>query len=207
MLEMKDGKTAHHQVNNCASCYVGKWGDIPVLVVQTAMGAKYQAASYETTTEILIAMPKIKYVFGVGVCGGVQEKVELGDVVVSSKIVGYDNSKVLPEGEQNRDITMSTDLGDFYRFIKQSQCSQDRFDVCFGPVLSGSKVIADANKQAELRKNFCSEAVAFEMEGSGICAACISKAECLIIKGVCDHADKDKNDDWQPDAARMLLSI
>ena len=44
---------------------------------------------------------------------------------------------------------------------------------------------------------------AIEMEGAGVVRAIDKKniVECLVVKGVSDYSNKEKADDWQPQAA------
>ena len=69
-----------------------------------------------------------------------------------------------------------------------------------GMVLSSNVLMADAIVQKDvLEAN--PDGIAFEMEGHGIASACkMLKRDvvCMVVKGVSDHADKDKADNWQP---------
>ena len=98
------------QITQCTVCddltssntiyYFGKWGNVPVVVVQTGqkVGSHFQYGSWFEAKKALYYMP-IKRVFGVGVCGAVKDnktgepRVPLGYVVVSSNIIGYDHQK------------------------------------------------------------------------------------------------------------------
>ena len=185
----------------CKSCswyYIGYWGDVKVAVVQTSMGAGGPGGSWYETRKAMHFMPDLLYIFLVGVCGGRLHKVSLGDVVVSKAIHGYTDLKVTPGKFINRSVCLSNIDDDFYRFLTQTNNQQD--NVVFGIVLSGPWLIADAEMQERLMQ-ICPEAKAFEMEGSGAARACQGKVSCLVVKGVCDLANKNKADDWQPQAA------
>lgn len=41
------------------------------------------------------------------------------------------------------------------------------------------------------------QAIGFEMEGAGV----LGRVPCVVVKGVCDYADCDKNDEWHDFAA------
>ena len=86
----------------------------------------------------------------------------------------------------------------FTVFLTQTNNRQD--NVKFGIVLSGPWFIADAEMQEHLMQ-MCPEAKAFEIKGSGAARACQGKVGCLVVKGVCDLANKHKADDWQPQVA------
>ena len=211
--------------------YYGKWKDVPVVVVQTGtkVGTQFQYGSWFETKKALYFMPQIQYIFGVGVCGAVVDdklgaavdaNVEavvdsnsktphLGHVVVSSYIIGYDHQKKKPEGDENRSFAKYQTEHDFYKYLSRSQ-NQDNWEnkLHFGKVLSGSWLVADINAQKLILDCCGKDGIAFEMEGVGIAAACDSikagktKVDCLVVKGISDYANREKNDQWQPLAAR-----
>ena len=185
--------------------YVGKWGDkgIPVVIVQTTMGSNGPHGSYNETRKALSYLPNLKYIFAVGVCGGVKDsKVKLGDVVVSNILQDCSIEKVWDDKVIIRPSSWSLVGDSFYHFLSQAANKPDIMRC--GMVLSANKLVADAKVQRKLLAQF-PEAIAFEMEGHGIARACKEyksrETEFLVVKGVSDLADEDKNDDWQPQAA------
>ena len=184
--------------------YVGKWGDkgIPVVIIQTTMGSDGLHGSYNETRKALNYLPNLKYIFAVGVCGGAKGKVKLGDVVVS-KVLQDCSVEVFKGGNvTTRSHGWSLIANPFYYFLSQTANTPDIM-TC-GTVLSANKLLKDYNVQKKLLVQF-PEAIAFEMEGHGIGRACEEtkkrETEFLVVKGVSDLADEDKNDDWQPQAA------
>ncbi|CAJ0552360.1 Ff.00g063390.m01.CDS01 [Fusarium sp. VM40] len=67
--------------------------------------------------------------------------------------------------------------------------------IFFGPIASGSAVIKSEEHRDKLAKE--NGAVAFEMEGAGVWP----ELPCLVVKGVCDYADVNKQKKWQDFAA------
>ena len=203
MNEMGDHEilriTQKDPVCNSTSCYyLGFWEEVRVAVVQTSMGVSGPGGSWFETWKALQVMPYVSCVFLVGVCGGRLHKVSLGDVVVSKAIHGCPDLKVTPGRFVNSSECLLNIDSKFYRFL-----SQDRKKdyVKFGIVLSGPWLIADTEMQEKLMQ-MCPEAIAFEMEGAGVARACQqNKVGCMIVKGVCDLANKHIADDWQPQAA------
>ena len=183
--------------------FVGKCSEknIPVVVVQTNMGGDEQYGSYNETKVALSHLPNLKYIFAVGVCGGVKAKTHLGLVVVSSEIHDYSTSKEEDDQLEIRSSIHYCTDGNFYHFISRTANHPDN-TVC-GIVLSANKVVKSDNFQNKLLQARPT-AIAFEMEGHGIVKACRHanrNIEILVIKGVCDFADLHKNDGWQPQAA------
>jgi len=68
--------------------------------------------------------------------------------------------------------------------------------IFFGTIASADTVVKDSAFRDQIAKE--TDAIAFEMEGSGVSAAFEST---VIIKGVCDYSDSHKNKDWQIYAA------
>ena len=201
MLQLKEGSEVVCYTDGDSSYVVGEWGEsgIPVMIIQTAPGSDDPHGSREETRKALKWFPNLKHIFAVGVCGGVKNKVDLGDVAVSTAIQSYSRAKK-KRGEHIgrssfKDVTKYTN---FYRDLSRAASN-----VKCGMVLSGNLLIADREAQKPLLGEY-KEAIAFEMEGHGIVDACdiINKdTVCMIVKGVCDLADEDKDDRWQPQAA------
>ena len=205
-----------HLTNSESTYYYGKWGHVPVVVVQTAkkVGPQFQNGSWFETKKALYYMPHLQYVFGVGVCGaavdddgsgGLKPRVPLGHVVVSSHIIGYDHQRKA-KWNQNESFSRSLEETHFYQFIIRTM-TKHKWDkgLHFGRVLSGSWLVADIGAQKSLLDPFKKDEIAFEMEGAGIAAACQNQSDvqcCLIVKGISNYANENKDDTWQPAAAK-----
>ena len=205
MLQLKEGCEVVQYTeggSNSSSYLVGKWGEaeIAVVIIQTHSGKDGPRGSYNETKKALEWLPHLKYIFAVGVCGGVKGKVDLGDVVVSDVIQDYSALKIKDGKWINRsprwDIAQKTD---FHQILERKTNNTK-----LGMVLSGNVLVADAVVQGNLVEAN-PDAIAFEMEGNGIVSACddMKKAEivCMIVKGVSDLADRNKADNWQSRAA------
>ena len=207
MLQLKEGSTVAEYAIDDPLCdsksyyYVGKWGDgeIPVAIIQTSMGTNGVYGSWYETKKALKNLPQLKYIFAVGICGGVKEKVEMGEVIVSKAICGYTELKMTQAKWINRAFKSVVTEKNFCRYLNQDAHKPANIKV--GEILSGPWLIKSTGIQGELLK-LSGDAIAFEMEGIGILQACDGKGiECLVVKGVSDFGDQNKNDDWQPQAA------
>ena len=197
--------------------YYGKWGKVPVVVVQTGtkVGSQFQYGSWFETKKALYYMPELRHVFGVGVCGAAVDDdsgkphVPLGHVVISSHIIGYDHQKKKVEGDENRSFFSDMSEQSFYRFLSRLMNKGDWEEgLRFGRVLSGSWLVADINAQKLVLDSSRNDEIAFEMEGVGIAAACQNARNVdgwLVVKGVSDYANRDKSDAWQPAAASNAI--
>jgi nucleoside phosphorylase len=118
----------------------------------------------------------------VGVAGGVKD-VAIGDVVVATKVYGYESGKDAAGGFKARADVMNTahDLEQRARLLRQSDDWKKRLDpaiqhqhprVFVDPIAAGEKVVASTySATAKLISEHYSDAVAVEMEGRGFLEA------------------------------------
>ncbi len=164
-------------------------------------------------------------VFMVGIAGGVRGKVELGDVVVAKFVFYYELAKLTSAGEQHRSEQFPSDtLLRSRAYFYEATEWKSKIDVArpgtppvedtlpnvhFEPIASGEKVIADLETLPKLLQA-CPKLVAVAMEGAGVARAARShKAppRFLEIRGICDFADPNKNDDWHCYAANAAAAF
>ena len=202
VLQLKKGCKAERYSSKGSSYLVGKWGEaeIPVVIIRTHQGKDGRRGSFNATKKAIEWLPYLKYIFAVGVCGGRKGKVNLGDVVVSRVIQDY-ATELKAKGGKLIDRCPHWDIAnktDFHEFLDQEA------DAIPGVILSGNLLMADACKQHDLVETY-PDGIAFEMEGTGIARACEEmdkeKIVFMVVKGVCDLADENKDDNWQPEAA------
>jgi nucleoside phosphorylase len=152
----------------------------------------------------------------VGICAGISPDVQLGDVCVSEQIVDYDLGKIRDGSYTPRWRAFPSDaaLVRASKYLRDQSWSKSittrrpdgsplKPSVHIGTILSGSKVVADTTMVDALRAVW-SQAVGLEMEGGGTAAAAHehhTHPGLILIKGVCDHANAEKSDDWQAYAA------
>ncbi|KAK6502518.1 hypothetical protein TWF506_003099 [Arthrobotrys conoides] len=77
----------------------------------------------------------------------------------------------------------------------------------YGLIASGNQVMKNAKVRDQLGAEF--NVLCFEMEAAGV----MNAGDCLVIRGICDYSDSEKNDVWQEYAAataaayaKLLLS-
>ena len=165
-----------------------------------------------------------KTIILVGITGGMDKSIGLGDVVVSSQIVDYELGKITPEGLDARWSVYPVDsalLNKARNFRSSSWIeyiqtprpntgnTKKEPSSHIGLYLSGNKVIA-SEKAAGALRSVWRHAAAVEMEGAGIAAILRQKPNppgFIVIKGVCDYADSQKNDEWQVYSADAAASF
>jgi nucleoside phosphorylase len=78
-----------------------------------------------------------------------------------------------------------------------------------GAILSGDKIVANKEFLKNFREAF-TNIIGVEMEGAGLGLAVYrseTQPEFLLVKGICDWADKNKNDEWQEYAAHAAAAL
>ena len=166
-----------------------------------------------------------RYIAMVGICAGRKDKVNLGDIVVadptwdwgSGKIVSENGSpKFLPSPHQlgldpdtasllkgmAKDAAM---LGEIKRAAKGNKPDTE-LSVHLGPLVSGAAVVAHKPTFDGLLDQHRG-ILGVDMEAYAVAAAAIGggkpRPEFVVIKGVSDYADENKDDDFQQYAASV----
>lgn len=168
----------------------------------------------------MIELFRPKYLTMTGIAAGIKGEVELGDLLVFEYSWDYNSGKIKSDDENNelfevdiRQETLSSDLCNHMKTLKNDEDflfnvyknyngskPKTHLNIHIGHVASGAAVIA----HDEITKNIQKQArklKGIEMEGYAIfCAANNAtnpKPIPLVIKSVCDFANKDKNDNIQ----------
>jgi len=198
-------------------------GEYYEVVVAMLLGMGNDEAAVSTVRVIERWRPT--YVLMVGIAGGVPGKVALGDVVVSDFVYYYEPAKRTPKGDQRRAQQFLSDrllygralayeAGEWRSDITIARPGAAQADVpypkaYFGAIGSGEKVIADARALSRLLKE-CHRLLAVAMEGAGVAQAAAQQPhppQFIEVRGICDYANEQKNDDWQPFAAEAAAAF
>jgi adenosylhomocysteine nucleosidase len=159
----------------------------------------------------------------VGIAGGISPAVRLGDVIVVQEVIYYDLRKETASGVSHRGQgrpvpanirhainSFFSDHGEPYRATISDPAGRPRTcQVLPGPIGSGEAVIAD--QHSSIRQYLTTvndKTMALETEAGGIAEAFYAMADAspgsgwLVIRGISDHADADKDDTYRDIAAR-----
>src|SRR5689334_16439589 len=136
-------------------------------------------ANAASAASTLMVSWRAHYLILVGVTGGFESAdVRPGDVVIPDQVVGYEAGKLTAEGAHRRPEVYRPDFdlltaaravehGEWATAIRTAPPEPTHPPrIRFGTVLSGEKVMADADTAADLRQNW-PKAVAIEMESYG----------------------------------------
>jgi nucleoside phosphorylase len=144
----------------------------------------------------------------VGVAGGVKDDVKLGDVVVASKVYGYESGKAGDTFKPRPQVILPN-----YKMINRARAESRKNDwlqhldglvpnphptVFVKPIAAGGKVLNSSISEAyKLIKSDYEDTLAVEMEGYGFLKAAYAnpQVDALVIRGISDLIDnKDKAD-------------
>ena len=192
----------------------GQFGSWTVAVAEVGPGNSRAAAT--AVRAITHFRPKIAAF--VGIAGGVKD-VALGDVVVATKVYGYEAGKETPDGFRTRpDVqTSHHELEQIARVLRtktgwrrrlDTKLKSDRKPVVYvGPIAAGEVVLSDnGGRIAKLLTDHYGDTLAVEMEGRGFLEAAHIDSTCraVVVRGISDVlVDKAIADrqGWQKRAA------
>ncbi|TVL89281.1 5'-methylthioadenosine/S-adenosylhomocysteine nucleosidase [Streptomyces sp. SAJ15] len=169
-------------------------------------------------TERAIATFRPRALLFSGVAGGLKNDIELGDVVVATKIYAYHGGKDEDDGFHARPRAWEAphELDQLARHLARTGAWTDRLppgrrpppQVHFKPIAAGDVVLNSRNTPlAEQLRRTYNDAAAIEMESAGVShAGHLNRSlPVLTVRGISDKADglKRPTEDatWQPVAA------
>ena len=198
--------------------YRGRFEDWDVVIVEAGPGNVSAAVLASLATAHF--RPDLSLFVGVG--GGIKD-VKLGDVVVATKMYGYESGKDTAGGFKARP---DLDRGP-HALTQRARAMRKRNewrqqldpalpaatpDLLVEPIAAGEKVVASQRSAtAKLIKTHYSDAVAVEMEGRGFLeAAHVHSTIAAVIRGISDLLSKKAASDgagWQRRAADAASAV
>lgn len=157
--------------------------------------------------------PAIFVIVGVG--GAIYEKLRIGDVVVADRVIYYDLRREAADGVHHRGeqrqapaaITHAMNsFFDDYGEMPHLKSAGGQFRVLSGPIGSGDAVITDIHNRIRTYLQTVNEKVlAVDTESGALAQFCHEspppQPDWLVVRGISDHADHEKNEKHQPLAA------
>ena len=207
------------QQSETAIYYIGKYGACPTAIRKVLSGSVVLGGANSVPRMAYNCFPNLCAIIGVGVACGVEKKVKICDILVSSKVINYGKQMAqdggfIPIGEV---INASPYLNEVFSqpVSWPNDSIKERLNensvlvpqIRSGIILSGPYLTDDPVMKELLSKDFASEAIGIEMEGFHLFTATqqiISNG--IIVKAVCDFGDGKKSKEYQPTAALMAAN-
>lgn len=169
--------------------YEGVCNNVECVMVQCGVGKVNAARS----TQILIDKMNVDGVFNVGVAGGINNSLKVGDVVIGEKLVQHDFD-ITPFNHEKGFIP---DVGVYVESDKFLQSTAEyvlekisSINVHKGTIATGDIFCTDEEMCEKIRKKF--NALCVEMEGASIAQVCfLSHVPFLILRSISDVSNCD----------------
>lgn len=192
------------------SFFEGKIGDSDVVVVRCGIGMVNAGAC----VQILVDCFDVTHVINTGVAGSLDNRIDIGDIVVSEDAVVHDFD-VTPLGYKPGEIpgvgTLSFPADSYLKECAISAVKEAAPDinVFSGRVVSGDQFIAGNEKKKAIIDQF--GGMCTEMEGAAIAqVAYLNRVPFVIIRAISDKADNSGSEDYpsfEKKAARHCAAI
>ncbi len=212
---------------------LGVIGGASIFLVQSEMGAGGPGGATLVVHESIKALSPSAIVMVGIILGLLPQEQNIGDILISRQLVGYEMQKVDvgPDGQEvikprgDRPQASTRLLDRFRASIFDWQGPK----IHFGLILSGDKLINNEDYRDKLLR-IEPEAIGGEMEGTGVYAAAYrNKVDWILVKAICDWADGNKDQEkevrqkehvltyaghsesvrdvaWSPDSSRLATA-
>ena len=168
--------------------YKGLIENKEVIVVKSNVGKVNSARS----CQILIDKFNPDLVINVGTAGSVDNRLDIGDVVVANTLVQYDFD-VTPFGRKLGEIE---NIGECIKVNNDLLNLFADMDLTIGCIASGDKFIVDINEKNNIKNTF--NALCIEMEGASIAQVCyLDDVPFLVIRSITDKLDGSSKVDFE----------
>lgn len=199
--------------------FIGKYGACPAAITD-GFGVHNSTSIISIMMMFDHCFPNLGAIISVGVACGIKQKVQMYDVLVSSKIITYDKAMnedrgCFPKGDQ---ITASPHL--FKLFTQPVQWPDDVNRMHLnnngnpiptmkpGTILSGPYHDDDPDMKITLTRTLAHDAIGIAMDETHLFAAYQKMPEStIIVKAVCDFGDGKNNAVHKPIAALLAADL
>ena len=167
--------------------YKGTIENKNIVVVKSNVGK----VNSSRVCQILIDKFNPTLVINIGTAGSVNNKLDIGDVVVADKLVQYDFD-VTPFGRKLGEIE---NIGEFIEVDKNLLNLFNNTNVIIGTIATGDKFIVNPEEKNNIKNIF--NALCIEMEGASIAQVCfLDKVPFLVIRSITDKPDESSKIDF-----------
>ena len=163
------------------------------------------------TTQILIDNYKPSAIYNIGVAGGVNKSLKVGDVVISTSLVQHDFDITAFDHKKGY-IPNVGDVIPVDRILVMNSIEaleKKSLSYKLGCIASGDIFCTDAKMASKINEKF--NALCVEMEGSAIGQVCfLCQVPCLVLRSISDCPDNNNRityDEFLPAACENIAKI
>ena len=163
------------------------------------------------TTQILIDNYKPSAIYNIGVAGGVDKFLKVGDVVISTSLVQHDFDITAFDHKKGY-IPNVGDVIPVDRILVMNSIEaleKKRLPYKLGCIASGDIFCTDAKMASKINEKF--KALCVEMEGAAIGQVCfLCQVPCLVLRSISDCPDNNTRiiyDEFLPAACENIAQI
>lgn len=185
--------------------YEGIINNIKCILVESGVG-KVNAAR---TTQILIDNMDVDCIFNIGVAGGLDQNLNILDVVIADKLVQHDFDITAFNHEKGYIPNVGKFINcDEYLLNIATKVNPDN-TIKIGTIASGDIFCTDINMSTKINKKF--NALAVEMEGASIAQVCfLNHIPFLVIRSISDIPGKNNTmvyEEFLTESSKKVASI
>lgn len=176
--------------------YCGLINKKEVALVQCGVGKVNSARA----TQMMIDIFNIEYIINVGVAGSLNEKLEIGDIVIGEKLVQHDFDTTAC-GDEKGYITgvgknFISDINLIEKCNKIIKANLNDINIKVGTIATGDVFCQETSLKNEIIKEFNADCV--EMEGGAIAQVCtLSNIPFIVIRSISDKPNGHNNIDFK----------
>lgn len=175
---------------------IGKINNRDVVLVKCGVG-KVNAGR---TAQILIDNFDLEYVINVGTAGGLNEKIEIGDVVIGDKLVQHDFDITAGGHEKGYISNLGTYFYSDKDLINKANTvmnnMKEDFKSYIGTIATGDIFVQDMSVKERIKQEFSPDCT--EMEGAAIAQVCtLDKMPFIVIRAISDKPNGNNEIDFE----------
>ncbi len=168
--------------------YEGMIKDNQCILVESGIGKVNAARS----CQILIDNMQVDCIFNIGVAGGVDESLKVGDIVIGERLVQHDFDITAFDHEKGYipNVGVFINCDDYLMKMASEVSKKSHLNIVSGVIASGDIFCTEVKMSEKINNKF--KALCVEMEGASIAQVCyLSHIPFLIIRSISDVLNND----------------